>query len=167
MKGAAGSRREVSCPVIGVIHTPFSDPSKTPIQGIFSRARGTIELYKEYAPGLRHLDTFSHCLLIYHFHRAPGVMLAEKPMVNGQEPHGIFSTRHFNRPAHLGLTLVRIIRAEGNRLDVEGVDMLDETPLLDIKPFISSFDAAPGASTGWVTAGHIDQIRNQSASFQE
>jgi tRNA-Thr(GGU) m(6)t(6)A37 methyltransferase TsaA len=124
-------------------------------------------MYPEYAPGLRHLDTFSHCLLIYHFHRAKGAILAEKPMIDGQEPHGIYSTRHFNRPGHLGMTLVRIMRAEGNRLEVEGVDMLDGTPLLDIKPFIIPFDSAPGASAGWVTPGHIEQIRNQSASFEE
>jgi len=105
-------------------------------------------------------------ILIYRFHRAAGEEIAERPLIDGAEPHGIFATRHFNRPNRLGISVVRLAGIDGATLAVEGVDLLDGTPVLDIKPYIPAFDSIGGATSGWVTPQHVGQIKRQSASFQ-
>ncbi|KUK63331.1 MAG: hypothetical protein XD82_0392 [Methanoculleus marisnigri] len=158
--------REYSCRTIGIARTPFSDPAATPIQAAFSTARGTVEVFPEFRDGLSALAGFSHLILIYRFHRAAGEEIAERPLIDGAEPHGIFATRHFNRPNRLGISVVRLAGIDGATLAVEGVDLLDGTPVLDIKPYIPAFDSIGGATSGWVTPQHVGQIKRQSASFQ-
>ncbi|NLA99809.1 MAG: tRNA (N6-threonylcarbamoyladenosine(37)-N6)-methyltransferase TrmO [Methanomicrobiales archaeon] len=161
MKGSEG----YSCRAIGIAHTPFSDPAATPIQSVFATARGTVEIYPEFEAGLPALAGFSHIILTYRFHRAAGEELAERPLIDGAEPHGIFATRHFNRPNLLGISVVRLVGIEGGQITVEGVDLLDGTPILDIRPYIPAFDSIPDAKPGWVTPGHVEAIRRQSTSF--
>ncbi|KDE56121.1 tRNA (N6-threonylcarbamoyladenosine(37)-N6)-methyltransferase TrmO [Methanoculleus sp. MH98A] len=157
---------EYTCRAIGVARTPFTDPAATPIQATFATARGTVEVYPEFRDGLAALAGFSHLILIYRFHRAAGEEIAERPLVDGTEPHGIFATRHFNRPNMLGISVVRLTGIDGATLAVEGIDLLDGTPILDIKPYIPAFDSLPDAASGWVTPQHVEQIKKQSASFR-
>lgn len=157
---------EYSCRAIGVARTPFSDPAATPIQAAFSTSRGTVEVFPEFRDGLVALAGFSHLILIYRFHRAASEEIAERPLIDGAKAHGIFATRHFNRPNRLGISVVRLAGIDGATLAVEGVDLLDGTPVLDIKPYVPGFDSIPGATSGWVTPRHIEQIRRQSASFR-
>jgi len=157
---------EYSCRVIGVARTPFTDPAATPIQAAFSTARGAVEVFPEYRDGLSMLVGFSHILLIYRFHRAAAEELAERPLIDGAEPHGIFATRHFNRPNRLGISVVRLTGIEGGSITIEGVDLLDGTPILDIKPYIPAFDCIESANSGWVTPQHVERIQRQSALFR-
>ncbi|ABN56192.1 MULTISPECIES: tRNA (N6-threonylcarbamoyladenosine(37)-N6)-methyltransferase TrmO [Methanoculleus] len=157
---------EYSCRTIGVARTAFTDPAATPIQAAFSTACGTVEVYPEFRDGLSALAGFSHLILIYRFHRAAGEEIAERPLIDGAEPHGIFATRHFNRPNMLGISVVRLAGIDGGTLVVKGIDLLDGTPILDIKPYIPAFDCIGGASSGWVTSQHVERIKLQSASFQ-
>jgi len=157
---------EYSCRPIGAVRTPFSDPAATPLQAAFSTARGTVEILPDFRDGLSALTGFSHVILIYRFHRAAGEELSERPLIDGAKVHGIFATRHFNRPNRLGLSGVRLTGIDGATLAVEGVDLLDGTPVLDIKPYIPAFDSVPDATSGWVTPQHVEQIGRQSASFK-
>jgi tRNA-Thr(GGU) m(6)t(6)A37 methyltransferase TsaA len=135
---------------IGLIHSPFSHPDRTPIQPCRSRSAGQVELLPEYEPGLRDLEGFSHIFLLYFFHHArPGYDLTVTPFLD-DEPKGLFATRYPRRPNSIGLSVVRLVRREGPVLHVGGVDVLDGTPLLDIKPYVPAFDAFPEASLGWL-----------------
>ncbi len=135
---------------IGVISSPFKDVSEhVPIQGALKPdAEGVIKIYPEYADGLRDLDGFSHVILVYVFHRCHGSLLTVRPYMD-TEKRGVFSTRSPHRPNHIGITVVKIASIDGNTIHVTGIDMLDGTPLLDIKPYIPSFDSAAGATIGW------------------
>lgn len=135
---------------IGVIHTPFTSPSDVPIQAARSEAVGRVEVYPEYAPGLADLDGFSHIILVYWFHRASGFSLTVRPFLD-EQPHGLFATRYPARPNYIGLSVVELVAVEGHTLQVCGVDVLDDTPLLDIKPFVPQFDHRGGARVGWLT----------------
>lgn len=136
---------------IGVIRTHFTNSAESPIQPVFAGgAAGRVELLPEYAQGLDDLDGFSHIHLIYIFHRSPGFKLRVKPFLQDVE-HGVFATRTPNRPNPIGLSVVRLVRREGAMLFVEDVDMLDGTPLLDIKPFSPRFDARENATSGWLS----------------
>ncbi len=159
------SSSDYLCRAIGIARTPFSDPAATPVQAAFSTARGTVEVYPAFRDGLLALAEFSHIILIYRFHRAAGEKLSERALIDGAEPHGIFATRHFNRPNWIGVSVVKLVGIDGATLTLEGADLLDGTPVLDIKPYIPAFDCIPGATSGWVTPQHVGQIRDQSASF--
>ncbi len=135
---------------IGQIRSPFTRRDQTPIQPYRSQATGRVELLPEYEPGLRELDGFSHIILLYLFHRAdPGYDLTVTPFLDDQ-PKGLFATRYPRRPNPIGLSIVRLARREGCVLHVEGIDVLDGTPLLDIKPYAPPFDAHPDARFGWL-----------------
>ena len=135
---------------IGIIHTPFKTKEETPIQGTFSpESIGTIEVYEEYCDGLKDIDSFSHIFLLYLFDRAGEIKL-ERPTFLDDEPHGVFASRHPCRPNGIGLTIVKLISRHGNILEVQGIDVLDSTPLLDIKPYLPRFDSYPDASEGWL-----------------
>jgi tRNA-Thr(GGU) m(6)t(6)A37 methyltransferase TsaA len=135
--------------VIGVIHTSHATKEETPIQGAFQPdAMGMVELFPEFAPGLKDIALFSHIILIYHFDRAGDAELIRKPFLD-DAPHGIFATRHPCRPNGIGISIVRLLGHEENLLKVCGIDVLDGTPLLDIKPYVSRFDSYPEASEGW------------------
>lgn len=133
---------------IGVIHSPFTEKSQTPIQASRSQARGTVEVYPEYAEGLQDLEGLSHIYLIYAFHESSGYSLLVKPFLDDRL-HGLFATRYPYRPNPIGLSIVRLLEKEDNVLRIEGVDMLDGTPLLDIKPYVPEFDLRTDTRVGW------------------
>ncbi len=134
---------------LGVIHSCHTTKEETPIQGAFKPdAVGTVEVFPEFAAGLRDIGLFSHIILIYHFDRSGNVELVRKPFLD-DTPHGIFATRHPCRPNGIGISMVRLLRHEDNLLTVSGIDVLDGTPLLDIKPYVPRFDCYPEASEGW------------------
>lgn len=135
---------------IGIIHSPHKDPEQTPIQPMFAAGcRGTAEIFPEYVDGLRDLDGFSHIYLLYHLHLArPGPLLVT-PFLQRIE-RGVFATRSPHRPNPIGLSIVRLERRECNLLYLDGLDMLDGTPLLDIKPYTSRFDCIQSTRDGWI-----------------
>ncbi|HTX79199.1 MAG TPA: tRNA (N6-threonylcarbamoyladenosine(37)-N6)-methyltransferase TrmO [Longilinea sp.] len=134
---------------IGVIHTPFKENEGTPIQSARSTARGEIEVFPKYEAGLDGIDGLSHLILIYVFHQAlDSIELMVKPFLDNT-PHGVFSTRFYRRPNSIGLSVVRLIERDGLRLKIQNVDMLDGTPLLDIKPYVPDFDIHTVEKLGW------------------
>jgi tRNA (adenine37-N6)-methyltransferase len=135
------------CP-IGVIHTPFTDKSQTPIQASRSLERGSVDIYPEYSDGLQDLEEFSHIFLLYAFHKSTGFALIVKPFLDDRL-HGVFATRYPYRPNPIGISVVKLIERRGNSLVIEGVDILDGTPLLDIKPFVPDFDIRSNTRNGW------------------
>ncbi len=135
---------------IGNIQTPYKAKEDCPIQPIYaSNAEGKIEIFEQYAPGLKDIEAFSHLHIIYLFHRAGEVQLI-RPTFLDDEPHGIYASRHPCRPNSIGMSIVQLKKRVGNTLIVKGVDVLDGTPLLDIKPYIPKFDIIESASNGWV-----------------
>nr|QNO48403.1 hypothetical protein OODJKIFO_00007 [Methanosarcinales archaeon ANME-2c ERB4]QNO48480.1 hypothetical protein FBNIIKBJ_00005 [Methanosarcinales archaeon ANME-2c ERB4] len=147
---------------IGVIHSPFTDPADTPIQSIFADgARGVVEVFPEYTTGLKDIDGFSHLILIYHFHLAESYSLISKPFI-GDKEKGIFSIRHPRRPNPIGISIVRLENVRGNILEICDVDILDGTPLLDIKPFVHQFDQRADIKSGWVDDQHIDEVKEKT-----
>jgi tRNA-Thr(GGU) m(6)t(6)A37 methyltransferase TsaA len=135
---------------IGIIHSPFKTIEGMPIQPAGAESIcGSIEIYPEYQEGLRDLDGFSHIILLYHFHRAKKSKLIVNPFMDSQ-PRGVFSTRAPTRPNSIGVSVVRLIQIDGCTLTIENVDILDETPLLDIKPYVPEFDQYPVNRIGWL-----------------
>ena len=139
---------EISLTSIGVIHSPFSDPAQAPIQASRSTATGSVEIFPQFVAGLSDLNEFSHIFLLYLIDCPEGYAMSVKPFLDDQE-HGIFATRYPCRPNPIGLSLVRLLRVDGNRLEIEGIDMLDGVPLLDIKPYVPDFDVRENAQIGW------------------
>lgn len=140
---------EITYKPIGIIHTPYTEKEGTPIQGCFApENRGSIEIYPEYVEGLKDVEEFSHIILIYHFHEAGCCQLTAKPFLD-KEKKGIFAIRYFTRPNPIGLSIVKLYQVKGNTLDIGEVDMLDGTPLLDIKPYVPQFDIKEGVKDGW------------------
>ena len=121
-------------------------------------AAGTVEVFPEFVEGLNDLAGFSHLLLIYHFHRSRGVSLTVTPYLD-TVPRGLFATRAPNRPNPIGLSIVRLVRIAGSHLHVENIDVIDGTPLLDIKPHVPDFDCAPGARIGWLEKATAEMRR--------
>ena len=110
---------------------------------------GSVELFPEYAEGLKDLDGFSHIILVYHFHLAKRPSLLMKPFMDDQ-PHGIFAIRAPSRPNPIGISVVRLVRIENNVLHIEDVDIIDGTPLLDVKPYVPEFDPQQVEKRGWL-----------------
>jgi tRNA-Thr(GGU) m(6)t(6)A37 methyltransferase TsaA len=133
---------------IGIIHSPFTEKHQTPIQASRSQAIGLVEVYPEFADGLKDIENFSHIYLLYVFHRSSGYSLYIRPFLDDQE-HGIFATRYPRRPNPIGISTVRLLSRQGNALTIEGVDVLDGTPLLDIKPYVPDFDLQTDVYAGW------------------
>ena len=136
---------------IGVIHTPFKELDHVPSQGTLNPdSRGTVELFPGFEEGLKSVETFTHIILLYHFDRAWETKLT---LLSSQDklPRGVFASRHPCRPNGIGFTVVRLLERAGNRLEVSGIDILDGTPLLDIKPYMRRFDCFPDAGEGWTS----------------
>jgi tRNA (adenine37-N6)-methyltransferase len=135
---------------IGIIHSPFRTKEECPIQPLYaSGISGKVEIFEQYAAGLKDIESFTHVYLLYRFDRAGTVELI-RPTFLDDDPHGVFATRHPCRPNGIGMSIVKITGRNNNVLEVEGIDVLDQTPLLDIKPYIARFDRIEGASDGWL-----------------
>jgi tRNA (adenine37-N6)-methyltransferase len=140
---------EITLAAIGTISTDHTSKELAPVQGVFRpEAIGTIEVFPEFAEGLKDIELFSHIYLLYHFDRAEVGELIRHPFLD-DTPHGIFATRHPCRPNGIGITVVKLLERHDNHLKVSGIDVLDGTPLLDIKPYVPRFDCHTEASDGW------------------
>ncbi|OZI12721.1 tRNA (N6-threonylcarbamoyladenosine(37)-N6)-methyltransferase TrmO [Bacillaceae bacterium SAS-127] len=151
----------ITLEAIGTIYTPFTEAKGMPIQAVAAKeAEGYIELNEELVPGLKDIEEFSHLTLIYHLHLVTDISLEVKPFLDNQS-HGVFATRYPRRPNKIGLSTVRLQRVEGNRLYISEVDMLNETPLLDIKPFVPQFDHRETDRIGWFEGkvGKVDRTK--------
>ena len=136
---------------IGTIHSPFQNIQGMPIQPAGAKGiAGTIEIKPEYVDGLQDLEGFSHIILIYHFHLAKGYSLKVKPFMD-ENLRGVFATRAPKRPNPLGISVVKLIKVKDNVLQIEDVDIVDGTPLLDIKPYVPEFDVQKVEKIGWLS----------------
>ncbi|MFH1319415.1 MAG: tRNA (N6-threonylcarbamoyladenosine(37)-N6)-methyltransferase TrmO [Bacteroidota bacterium] len=136
---------------IGIINTPFTKLEGMPIQPAGAKGvKGTVELKPEYIKGLKDIEGFSYIILIYHFHLSKDFSLEVIPFLD-DKPHGLFTTRAPNRPNPIGISTVRLVKVAKNKLYIEDVDIINGTPLLDIKPFIPGFDSRSYGRTGWLT----------------
>ena len=147
---------------IGTIHSPFEGVEKVPIQPTAAGGiRGTIEVFPEFVAGLQDLSGFSHIILLYHFHRVTQARLTVVPFLD-HELRGVFATRAPSRPNPIGLSIVRLLGIEGNVLHIENVDIVEGTPLLDIKPYVPAFDHAEAERTGWLesTEERVEEKRS-------
>ena len=141
---------EIKYKPIGVIHSPFKEARGTPIQPAGAKGiEATVEVFPEYADGLKDVDGFSHLILVYHFHLSRGFSLRAKPYMDN-EVRGVFAIRSPSRPNPIGISVVRLIRMEQNILHIQDVDIIDGTPLLDIKPYVPAFDTREVEKTGWL-----------------
>ncbi|MDY6951298.1 MAG: tRNA (N6-threonylcarbamoyladenosine(37)-N6)-methyltransferase TrmO [Thermodesulfobacteriota bacterium] len=141
---------EITYKPIGVIHSPFKEPKGTPIQPAGAEGiAGRVDVFAEYVAGLTDLDGFSHIILIYHFHLSKGAALKVKPFMDGQS-HGVFAMRGPSRPNPIGISVVRLAGVKENTLYIEDIDVVDGTPLLDIKPYVPQFDIREVEKMGWL-----------------
>ncbi|MBN2184199.1 MAG: tRNA (N6-threonylcarbamoyladenosine(37)-N6)-methyltransferase TrmO [Candidatus Krumholzibacteriota bacterium] len=145
---------------IGIVHSPFLEVAGMPIQPSRSEgAKGTVEIFDEFVEGLCDLDGFSHIILLYHLHLSRGYSLKVIPFLDDQ-PRGLFATRAPRRPNPIGLSVVRLAGVEKNILSVEDLDILDGTPLLDIKPFVGEFDSRKVPRIGWLESVRKKKTRS-------
>src|SRR4030043_1147254 len=134
---------------IGVIHSPYKDTPNPPYQGYKGRGISQIEVFEEFEQGLQDIEGFSHIIVIYWFHKSQGYhLLVRTPW--DETPHGLFATRSPHRPSPLGLTVAELVARQENMLNVKGLDAIDGTPVLDIKPYIPTTDEGAGVKSGWL-----------------
>jgi tRNA (adenine37-N6)-methyltransferase len=153
---------EVIYKPIGIIHSPFHNMEEMPIQPTSeSSGLGTVEIYTEFTDGLKDLGGFSHIYLLYHFHKTRQSKLLVTPFLDTQA-HGIFATRAPGRPNPIGISLVKIVNLENNLIHVDHIDILDGTPLLDIKPYVPEFENAHDVRIGWLEQAK-GQIRTRKS----
>lgn len=164
LSGGIVLEQHINLKSIGTIRSEFKDIENMPIQPTGEKAnKGRIEVLSQYTEGLRDLDGFSHVILIYHFHKAEQVKLTVKPFLD-KDTHGVFATRTPVRPNHIGMSVVEIDRVEGNSIFVKNIDVLDGTPVLDIKPFVPGFDIPKSdIRIGWLTSN----IHNVSTKLSD
>ncbi len=149
--------KEIRYKPIGIIHSPFKEPKGTPIQPASAKGiKGTAEIFPEYAKGLQDIEGFSHIILLYHFHLSKTVSLLSKPFLDDAF-HGIFAIRGPSRPNPMGLSIVRLIKVNNNILHIQDLDIVDGTPLLDIKPYVPEFDKNEVIRIGWLE-GNINKL---------
>jgi len=147
---------------IGIIHSPFTSLQDMPIQPKGAKDTiGTIEVDEKYQNGLQDLGGFSHIYLLYNFHKAERTDLIVTPFMD-TTPRGVFSTRSPLRPNHIGLSIVELVGVEKNLIKVRGIDILNGTPLLDIKPYIEQFDAVQNSLSGWMKGSTADVEKKRS-----
>ena len=141
---------EIRYKPIGTIHSSFKEPEGTPIQPAGAKGiNGTVEVFPEYAEGLKDVEGFSHIILIFHFHLSRRAPLKVKPYMDN-EMRGVFATRSPSRPNPIGISVVRLIGIEDNILYIQDVDIVNGTPLLDIKPHVPEFDMREVVRVGWL-----------------
>jgi len=138
---------------VGVVRSPYREPADLPPPAFapprfFERSKGTIEVFPEFAPGLDGLEGFSHIIVLFQFHRAGAAKLKVRPPGEA-EPRGVFASRSPHRPNPLGLSVLKLLRRRGRTLEVSGLDLIDETPVLDIKPYTRR-DRKSHIRTGWI-----------------
>ena len=154
--------RTVRYEPIGVIHSPLKNVSSAPLQSASARhIEGAVKLFPEYVAGLKDLEEFSHLFLIYHFHLSRKVPLRVKPFPDNKE-HGVFATRAPARPNPIGLSIVRLKGVKHGTIYVEGLDVVDGTPLLDIKPYLPQFDVRRTQKIGWYK-GKLRRLQSAEA----
>ena len=135
---------------IGIIHSPFKEAKNTPIQPAGAEGtEGSIELYPEYSECLKDIEGFSHIIIIYHFHLIKNWKPLIRPYMD-EEFHGVFATRAPARPNSIGLSIVNLLEVKENILIVRNIDVVDKTPLLDIKPYTPEFDIREVKRIGWL-----------------
>jgi len=147
---------------IGFVRSPFKEPTKMPIQPDAAKGiEGTIDINPEFKNGLKDIDGFSHIILLYHFHLSKGFSLEVVPFLD-DKLRGVFATRAPRRPNHIGLSIVRLVDVEECRLYVRNVDIVDGTPLLDIKPYVPEFDEQKAEKIGWLSdkIGKVRKIKS-------
>lgn len=145
---------------IGVIYSPFKEISGMPIQPSAALGvRGRVEIQPPFQPGLQDLEGFSHLILLYHFDRVDEVKLKVTPFLDDQD-RGVFATRAPMRPNPIGLSIVKLLKIEENVLEIENVDVLDQSPLLDLKPYVPYFDQPGEVKSGWIEKVK-DEIRGK------
>ncbi len=145
---------------IGTIRSPFTQLADMPVQPKGAAdITGTVIVEPQFAQGLDDLEGFSHIYLLYHFHKAGAMKLKVVPFLDTTE-RGVFATRSPLRPNHIGISIVELLKRDGNELTIRGVDILDNTPLYDIKPYIAAFDQVHHSRSGWLSAGE-EEIRNK------
>lgn len=148
---------DIHCKSIGIIHSPHRQAAGTPIQPLYATGiPGTVEVFPEYAEGLKDIEGFDRIWVVYWFDRAPSASMHVKPFRDKQE-RGLFATRAPARPNPIGLSCVKLLQIRGNLLDVSDVDILDGTPLLDIKPYVEKFDHFPNCRSGWLDSTGTDR----------
>jgi len=134
---------------IGIIHTPYKKPDDVSIRAYRSRKKGRVIVYKKFAEGLDDIDGFSHITIIFYFHKARGYKLKAIPY-RDKVPRGIFAIKGPCRPNHIGITTVRLLKRIGRELIIREMDMVDGSPLLDIKPYVPPFDERKNVKIGWL-----------------
>lgn len=141
---------EITYQPIGIIHTPHKEAEGTPIQPKGAKGiTGKVEVYSEYEEGLKDLEGFSHIILLFHCHRSGNYSLRQKPYMDDEE-HGVFAMRGPSRPNPIALSVVKLKAVQGNTLEIENVDIINGTPLLDIKPYVPEFDQNQVERIGWL-----------------
>lgn len=144
---------------IGVVHSPFKEPKNVPIQATASKGiAGTIEIYPQYVEGLKDLEGFSHIILLYHFHLIKSGSLLVKPFLD-DHLHGVFATRTPARPNPIGISIVQLTGIQNTTLHIQDVDIIDGTPLIDIKPYVPKFDHRKTTKIGWFS-GKISKLKS-------
>lgn len=141
--------REFAFRPIGIVHSPIKRQSDAPIQPRYSELEGEIEIFDEFSSGLKHLDGFSHITVTFVFDRSEGCELVTMPYM-GEEKRGVFATRSPYRPNPIGISVLNLLGVDGNRVRVRRLDMLDETPVLDIKPYVPGFVDEDKVRRGWL-----------------
>jgi tRNA-Thr(GGU) m(6)t(6)A37 methyltransferase TsaA len=150
---------------IGIIHSPYKEVKGMPIQPCGAKGvRGSVEIKHKYVRGLKDIDGFSHIILLYHFHISKGYSLDIVPFLD-DHPKGVFATRAPRRPNPIGLSIVKLIKVEDGILHIEDVDILDNTPLLDIKPYVSEFDALDQTEAGWYSKAKYN-VRSRKSDLR-
>ena len=140
---------EINIKPIGIIYTPYKEVKGIPCQAYKSQKQGRVKVYKQFAEGLDDIEGFSHIILVYYLHKASGYKLKAKPFLD-DIPHGIFAIRGPYRPNHIGISTVKLLKRRGRELIVKGMDMVNGTPLLDIKPYVPTFDQRSKVRIGWL-----------------
>ena len=134
---------------IGIIHSPFKRKEDIPCQSYRSKEIGEVEVFKEFEDGLKDIEGFSHIIIVYYLHLSKSYSLNARPFLD-EELRGVFATRHPRRPNRIGISTVRLLERKENLLKIKGMDVVDGTPLLDIKPYVQKFDERKNVKIGWL-----------------